>query len=157
MLAVLDAADEGMPWVTRPASTDGLVTARHLARPLEVHSRYGAQEPLTHRPMRVDGDWVTLWSWADPAAFPDLPPGVLFDFAYRDVMPRLAMLGANEATYATEVLSGGFVGWVADPVAWVWRFPQGSGWITVTTLRLTSDGPVATMMLDALIRGAAST
>jgi len=156
VLAVLDAQDEGFPWVTRPASTDGLVAARDLGRPLEVRSRYDARDPVTHRPLRADGDWVSLFSWADPAAFPGLPSGALFDFAYRDVIPRLAILGADDRAYATEVMAGGFAGWVAEPVAWAWGFPEGMGRITVSTLRLTSDGPVATTMLESLVRGAAA-
>jgi hypothetical protein len=152
VLAVLDATDVGFPWVTEPASTRDLGTSSGLARNVSIQSRYGARDPSTSEPMSLEGDWVSSFAWIDPSAFPTLPARTLLDFAYRDVLPDLVMLGADEAARATEVVAGCFVGWVAQPAAYAWRFTQGSGQITATTLRLGSDGPVAHIMLESLIQ-----
>jgi hypothetical protein len=49
-----------------------------------------------------------------------------------------------------------FVGWVNTPAALEWRFPQGSGSISLTTLRVAPEcGPVASALLDRLIDRAA--
>jgi hypothetical protein len=50
-----------------------------------------------------------------------------------------------------------FVGWVHAPAAIEWRFPQGAGSITLTTFRVAPEaGPVATHLLDRLLRRAAA-
>jgi hypothetical protein len=154
VLAVIDASDDGFPWVTEPARVDDLVATQRLARPVSVHSRYGSRDPSIGQPPNLDGDWISAYAWADPAVFPGLPDGPLFDFAHRDVIPNIVLLGADDRAFATEVASGSFVGWIAQPVAHAWSFAQGRGRITVTTLRLTSDGPIVSLMLESLIQHA---
>jgi hypothetical protein len=49
-----------------------------------------------------------------------------------------------------------FAGWLHAPAALVWRFPQGRGSLTVTTFHVGPEpGPVASLLLDRLVRYAA--
>jgi hypothetical protein len=53
------------------------------------------------------------------------------------------------------VTAGVFVGWIHAPAALLWTFQQGSGQVTVTTLKLSPEaGPVATVLIEDLIQGA---
>jgi hypothetical protein len=155
VLSVIDASDTGFPWVTQPAGVDHLVASPRLARPVSVHARYGSRDPAIGQALNLDGDWISAYAWADRAVFPGLPDGALLDFAHRDIIPTLVLLGADDRAFATEVAAGSFVGWIAHPAAYVWSFAQGRGRITVTTLRLTSDGPIASLVLESLIQHAA--
>jgi hypothetical protein len=157
VLAILAAAPAtGFPWVTGSAApADPLPSRpRALDRPVSVQSRYGARDPRTGRPLNLEGDWISAFAWIDPGLAPALPARALLDFAYRDVLPDQVLLGADPE-FAKEVIAGSFVGWLADPAAHVWSFAQGPGRITATTWRLGSDGPVAAILLDALIQTAA--
>jgi hypothetical protein len=156
VLAIVDGGPEGgWPWVTVPSSPGDRVTGAGLARPVSIQSRYGASDPRTGRPLDLNGDWITAFSWVDPEVFDQLSRRSLLGFASRDVIPDQVLLGADGAAFADEVVAGSFVGWIAEPAAYAWRFDQGAGSITITTLRLDSDGPVAWLMLESLIQHAA--
>jgi hypothetical protein len=155
VLAVLDGgADTGWPWVTTPSSPGHLVSSARLARSVSIQSRYGALDPATGRRLDVSGDWISSFAWIDPQVFGALPRASLLSFAYRDVIPDHVLLGADADEFASEVVAGSFVGWFAEPAAYAWRFDQGAGSITVTTLRLGADGPVALLLLESLIQHA---
>jgi hypothetical protein len=156
VLAIIDGGPEGgWPWVTVPSTPGDRITGAGLARPVSLQSRYGASDPGTGRRLDINGDWITAFSWVDPAVFDQLPRRTLLGFAARDVIPDQVLLGADAASFADEVVAGSFVGWIAEPAAYAWRFDQGAGSITITTLRLDSDGPVAWLMLESLIQHAA--
>jgi hypothetical protein len=157
VLALLEPTpDIGFPWVTGPAEPSSQVTSGALARPVSVQSRYGARDPQTGAALNLSGDWISAFSWIDPEVFPALPPRPLLDFAYRDVLPDQVLLGADEAAFAAEVAAGSFVGWIAEPAAYIWSFEQGRGRIIVTTLVLDSDGPVASILLETLVQKASA-
>jgi hypothetical protein len=156
VLAIVNGGPEGgWPWVAVPSSPGDRITGAGLARPVSIQSRYGASDPRTGRRLDLNGDWITAFSWVDPAVFDQLPRRSLLGFAARDVIPDQVLLGADAASFADEVVAGSFVGWIAEPAAYAWRFHQGAGSITITTLRLDSDGPVAWLMLESLIQHAA--
>ncbi|MBA2718665.1 MAG: hypothetical protein H0U52_05365 [Chloroflexi bacterium] len=157
VVAILDGgAETGWPWVTMPSSPGDRVTATGLARPVSVQSRYLAVDPETGRSLDVSGDWISSFSWIDPVVFDALPHAPLLGFAYCDVLPDQILLGADDRSMSAEVVAGAFVGWIAEPVAFAWRFDQGRGSITVTTLHLGSDGPVAWLLFESLVQHAAA-
>lgn len=128
-----------------------------LARPTAVHPRRlrHADWPGDRSPW--DGDWVTCWSWLRHDLVPGLPARNPLDFAYREVLPDHVLVGYDPARHADEVTAGMFAGWIHAPAGLVWTFPQGRGRLTVTTFRVAPEaGPVATLLLDRLIRAAAA-
>ncbi|MDQ6885138.1 MAG: hypothetical protein M3077_13045 [Candidatus Dormibacteraeota bacterium] len=89
-----------------------------------------------------------------PRCFSGLPEQNPPDFAYEEVAPDHVLLGYEPRVHRDEVQAGMFAGWLRAPAALIWTFPQGEGQITVTTFKLAPEaGPVATVMLEALIAG----
>ena len=98
VLAVLDIGpDPGYPWATGAAPSIDRVTSPALARPISVHSRYGARDPrATDRPLDVPATRSAHSRGFHPdlvRALPDRSAGPLLDFAYQHVLPIRSSLG----------------------------------------------------------------
>jgi hypothetical protein len=105
--------------------------------------------------MRWTGDWIGAFSWITPELAPNLPRRAPLDFTYAEVLPGHVLTGYEPAEHADEIRAGMFVGWIHAPVALAWSFPQGKGWMTITTLHVAPErGPVATVLRSALVGSA---
>jgi hypothetical protein len=134
-------------------SRSAIPAATRLARPVAIRGRSLPDPAAADRRSPWNGDWVTSWSWLLPGVIPDLPVRNPLDFAYREVLPDHVLDGYDPQRHRDEVIAGMFAGWVRAPAALVWRFPQGSGQLTLTTFRVAPErGPVATALLDGLIQ-----
>ena len=137
---------------SRDAIAHGLV----LARPLGIHPRRFRHPDWPGDRSPWEGDWVTSWSWIRHDLLPGLPMRNPLDFAYREILPDHVLTGYEPRRHGDEVCAGIFSGWIHAPAALAWRFPQGRGWLTITTLRVAPEsGPTATVVLDRLIKLAA--
>jgi hypothetical protein len=152
--ATIAAADEGRSLVLLARASDALTAATGLARPAAVVSRDpGPTDVAPRRPW--DGDWTSVFAWALPGVAPGLPDGGLLHEAHAEVYPDHVITGLDVADPSDGVRIGLFAGWVDGPAAILASFPQGRGWVTLTTLRLSPEhGPVATALLGSLLRGA---
>ena len=152
---ILQRANAGAHVLATIRTRESLPERLDLARRISVHFR---NLPHTGWPGQVspwEGDWVSSFNWIAPDALPGLPPTPILDFAYRTVLPDHVLLGYDPGRHRNEVASGVFVGWVHAPAAIVWRFPQGSGSMTLTTFRLAPErGPVADVLLERLLQHA---
>jgi hypothetical protein len=127
-----------------------------LARRVGVHLRRLPHSGWPGQRSPWEGDWVTSWSWILPGQFPGLPTGNPLGFAFEEVLPDHVLLGHDPVRHRDEVSAGMFVGWIHTPAALIWTFPQGTGAVTLTTLRIAPErGPVATVLLEGLIQQAA--
>lgn len=152
--ADLGAVNRGARLLLLARSADALPDELALDRPVRLQPRW----PDRDRP-RSDftwtGDWIGAFSWILPELSADLPRRAPLDFAYEAVLPDHVIRGYEPAEHADEVAAGIFVGWVHAPVALLWRFPQGRGRLTLTTLHVApEDGPTASVLREALLRWA---
>jgi hypothetical protein len=137
-------------------SGDAIPPGLELARPVGIHSRQLPHGDWPGERSPWDGDWVTSWSWILDEALPGLPVRAPLDFAFQEVMPDHVLTGYDPALHADEVPAGMFAGWVSAPAALVWTFGQGLGSLTISTFRVAPEaGPVASLLLDRLLRHAA--
>jgi hypothetical protein len=154
---VVDHADAGGHVLVLVRTQEAVPRSVDLARRVSVQLRRlpAAGWPGQRSPW--EGDWVTSFSWMLPELQRGLPDRRPLDFAYTEVLPDHVLLGYEPVRHADEVSAGMFVGWVHAPAAIEWRFPQGAGSITLTTFRVAPEaGPVATHLLDRLLRRAAA-
>ncbi len=151
----LELADGGAHLLLLVRAADALTPGLPLGRPVAVQPRW----PDPTRPgadSTWNGDWISSFSWILPGLSDDLPRRAPLDFVYAQVLPDQVLCGYDPTLHADEVSAGMFVGWIHDPVALVWSFPHGHGRVTVTTLKVAPErGPIATVLRDALIAGAA--
>ena len=150
----LDAGGRALILVrTRAAIPEG----HDLARRVSVHLRRLPHAGWPGQRSPWEGDWVTSWSWILHDVLTGLPLRNPLDFAYEEVLPDHVLLGYDPGRHRDEVAAGMFVGWVRAPAALHWTFRQGRGAVTLTTLRVAPEtGPVATALLEQLIRQAAT-
>jgi hypothetical protein len=109
------------------------------------------------------GNWMTCWSWIDPAvhqrlAHPQLNP---LKLPFVHVMPRFTITGlpVEEAEYQPDFLAGQVSGWVNHPAIHTVRFRYGAGRVLMTTFALAEGigvEPVGTAMLHDLVDHLAS-
>ncbi|MEO7296538.1 MAG: hypothetical protein ABIZ57_10360, partial [Candidatus Limnocylindria bacterium] len=151
----LELADDGAHLLLLVRSADALTPGLPLGRPVAVQPRW----PDPTRPgadLTWSGDWISSFSWILPGLSDDLPRRAPLDFVYAQVLPDQVLCGYDATLHADEVSAGMFVGWIHDPVALIWSFSHGHGRVTVTTLKVAPErGPIATVLRDALIAGAA--
>ena len=139
-------------------SRSAIAAGIDLERPVTIYPRWLADDPATDTRNPWRGDWISAYSWIDPADHPELPAINPLDWAYQEVLPDHVLRGYEPQQHAAEVSAGMFVGWVHAPAALLWTFAQGRGRMTLTTFRLApEDGPVATVLLEDLIQGGAAT
>jgi hypothetical protein len=151
-VAAIDAGAAGLV-LARDRHALGRLAA--LSRAVDLRARADVDPDSADGRSPWDGDWVTAWSWLLPGALPDLPQRNPLDFAYAEVMPDHVLAGYEPTVHREEVAAGMFAGWLQAPAALIWTFPQGRGRLTVTTFRLAPErGPVATVMLEGLVRQA---
>ncbi len=151
-LAAIDAGASGLVLVRDRAA---LGRTMGISRRVAVRARDVADTGDFDGRSPWGGDWVTAWSWLLPGALPGLPERNPLDFAYAEVIPDHVMAGYDPGVHRDEVIAGMFAGWLHAPAALTWTFPQGRGRLTLTTFRLAPEGgPVATVMLEGLLRHA---
>ncbi len=151
--SLLESVNDGARALLLVRSRDAIARDLALARPIGIHPRWLRHPDWPGGRSPWDGDWVTSWSWIDHDAMPGLPPGNPLGFAYEEVLPDLVLTGFDPGAHRNEVSAGMFSGWVHAPASLIWTFPQGDGWLTVTTLRVAPEsGPVASVLLDGLIQ-----
>jgi len=142
--------DGGQHALVVVTSDDALPPSVELERPVRVQPRWPVHAPGAN--FTWTGDWIGAFSWLLPSLSGDLPRRAPLDFIYQGVLPRHVITGYEPMTHADEVAAGMFVGWVHSPVALLWRFRQGAGWLTVTTFDLAIDGPAASTLRNAVLR-----
>lgn len=153
---LLEHVERGGRALLLARSRDAIAPGLELARPLAIHPRNLPHEDWADERNPWDGDWVTTWSWIRHDILPGLPERAPLDFAYQEVMPDHVIAGYDPERDGDEVAAGIFAGWVHAPAALAWTFPQGAGSLTVTTFRVAPEsGPVASLLLDRLVRHAA--
>jgi hypothetical protein len=149
---LLETINRGARALLLVRSRDAIASDVALARPVRIHPRWLRHPEWPGSRSPWDGDWVTSWSWIDRGVMPGLPPGNPLGFAYEEVMPDHVLTGYDPQLHTDEVPAGMFSGWIHAPAALIWTFPQGEGWLTVTTMRVAPEsGPVADVLLDGLI------
>ncbi|HEX5013875.1 MAG TPA: glycoside hydrolase family 2 TIM barrel-domain containing protein [Candidatus Limnocylindrales bacterium] len=152
---VLDDVERGGRALVLARSRSAIPGDLKLDRPAVVRARGLPDPDAADYRNPWDGDWVTAWSWLLPGVVPSVPTGNPFGFVHAEIIPDHVVTGYDPRLHRDEVAAGMFAGWVHAPAALIWRFPQGRGWLTITTLRVAPEsGPVATAMLDGLIQHA---
>lgn len=107
------------------------------------------------------GDWIAGFSWIRrDGPFAAIPGGPLLDASFDRVVPHHVLTGFRAWEFGGPVQAGIVVGWVHKAAALIASRRVGQGMVTVSTFRLFTDppgrDPVATALLDALIRSAAA-
>jgi hypothetical protein len=147
-------AEEGGRVLVLVRSRTALPPEVELQREIIIHPRWLTDHTATDPRNPWRGDWISAFSWIDPALHPDLPRTNPLDFAFQEVIPDHVLRGYHPQRHASEVSAGMFVGWVHAPAALLWSFAQGRGQMTVTTFKLAPEhGPIATILLEELIQG----
>lgn len=138
-------------------SRDAIPAGLPLARPVAIHPRRLPHPDFPGDRGPWEGDWVTTWAWLRHDLLPGLPERNPLDYAYREVLPDHVLTGYEPTAHGDEVVAGMFAGWINAPAAIAWTFGQGRGAVTITTFRVAPEhGPLASLLLDRLIRHAAS-
>ena len=106
------------------------------------------------------GDWIAGFSWiARKGAFADIPGGPMIDLSFDRVVPHHVLTGFKNWEFGGLVHAGLVAGWIHKPGALIAERRVGKGALVASTFRLLADAPladpVATALLDALIRTAA--
>ena len=154
---VVSHVDRGGRALVLVRSRSAIDPAHDLARRVAVHLRRLPHSGWPGQRSPWEGDWVTSWSWLQPAAIEGLPIRNPLDFAYEEVLPDHVLLGHDPVRHRDEVPAGMFVGWIHAPAAIIWTFAQGLGAFTLTTFRVAPEhGPVATALFEGLIQRAAA-
>lgn len=152
---LLEHADAGGHVLVLVRTASAVPSHLRLQRQVRVHQRRLPHEGWPGQRSPWEGDWVSSFNWIRPGVFPELPARELLDHAFADVAPDHVLLGYDPAIHGEEVHAGMFVGWVHEPAALLWRFPQGAGSLTFTTFRVAPEsGPVATTLLNVLLNQA---
>ena len=106
------------------------------------------------------GDWIAGFSWITrKGAFADIPGGPMIDLSFDRVVPHHVLTGFKSWEFGGLVHAGLVAGWIHKPGALIAERRVGKGALVASTFRLLADAPladpVATALLDALIRTAA--
>ena len=106
------------------------------------------------------GDLIAGFSGiARKGAFANLPGGPLIDLSFDRVVPHHVLTGFKSWEFGGLVHAGLVAGWIHKPGALIAERRVGKGALLASTFRLLADAPladpVATALLDALIRTAA--
>lgn len=150
------AAEAAVPVLVLARSSDA-IPAGILPRPMCVTPRWPSADSPTQPTW--SGDWISAWSWILPGLSAGLPHRAPLDFAYAQVLADHVLTGYEPMQDADDVFAGMFVGWVHAPAALIWRQSWSGSAIPIitTTLHLAPEsGPVATVLLEALLQLAAS-
>lgn len=140
------------PWRVSDQATHHPVGHR-VGRRVIVYPRFPAVDEGHSQRIPWEGGWVSTFSWLVPGTIPGLPRRQLLDFTYQEVAPDHVLIGYDARHHRDEVPAGMFVGWLHEPAALIWSFPQGDGLVTLTTFNLSPEnGPVATVMLEGLLQ-----
>jgi hypothetical protein len=150
--SLLAEVDRGHDLLLVARSTDAIPAGLGLARSIAIRRRRPGDGTSAYA-TPLDGDWIGVFAWALPDTIPGLPAGGLLGDAQREVYPDHVIDGLDPGVPQDEVAVGIFAGWLHSPAALLGAFGQGAGRIVVTTLHVApEDGPVATALLETLIR-----
>jgi hypothetical protein len=101
------------------------------------------------------GDWASSFAWLRRrGAFSLIPGGPLLDESFDRVIPQHVITGCNLLDFQARVHAGLVVGWIHRVVALCVERNYGRGCIVASTFQLFTQDPIATSLLDALIKTA---